>query len=201
MVIGQTSLFPPEGKLRDRVELARITVADARHALEKYHYLHRTRTGRQVNYAVSVDGVVDGVITYAYPMMSAPLLGTPSDELIEFARLYLHSNGHNVASCAINQSLRRLRQDWATEYPDAKQLQLCVSWSDTTRHRGIIYLASNFVWVHRTKGRSENHRPGNAVGSKRGARAAHGDYSNDKDCWVYWFDAKTREAARKEAAL
>ena len=44
--IGQASLFAPEGKLKNRVELQRISVAEARNALEKHHYLHRARTGR-----------------------------------------------------------------------------------------------------------------------------------------------------------
>ena len=98
-MIGQMTLEMPTGKLRNRVELQRISTAQARFALERFHYLHRARTGRQVNYAVLIDGVVDGVITYAYPMMSAAIEGIPSDEVLEFARLYLHSNIPHTASC------------------------------------------------------------------------------------------------------
>ena len=93
-MIGQTALFAPETTepLRKRVTIELVTCAYARHTLETYHYLHRTRTGRQLNYAVYIDGQIDGVITYAYPMTSSPIDGVPSDELLEFARLYLHQN-------------------------------------------------------------------------------------------------------------
>lgn len=184
-MIGQSVMFATtEGKLRNRVELSLCGVADVRQALERWHYLHRARTGRQVNYLILQDGTVEGVITFAYPMMSAPLCGVPSDEVLEFARLYLHHNTPHVASCAIGKSIRRIVRDFATLYPEAKPPRLLVSWSDTTRHVGTVYRASNFTWLRRTKGQPH----GNKAGSKRGVREQHGDYSNDKDCWVYPLD-------------
>lgn len=155
---------------------------DARYMLEKFHYLHRARCGRQINYAVSIDGVVDGVITYAYPMMSAPLEGVPSDELVEFARLYLHSNIPHTATCAIGKTLKRIRKDWITMFPDAKPLRLVVSWSDTEYHVGTIYKAANFKWLRRRKGQ----QPGNVKPPpNRASRPKHSDYDHEKDCWVY----------------
>jgi hypothetical protein len=183
-VIGQLSLESVDASLplRRRVSVQLVTLASARQAFEKFHYLHRARTGRQLNYAVLIDGVVDGFITYAYPMMSADLCGVPSDELLEFARMYLHSNIPHTATCAIGQTLRRVKRDWVQSFPDAKTPRLVVSWSDTTRHLGTIYTAANFVWLRRTKGQPHGNKPG----SKRGAREQHGDYSHDKDCWIYW---------------
>lgn len=185
-MLGQISMFAPDKTLplRQRVSLQIIALEDARFMLEQFHYLHRTRVGRQINYAVLVDGIVDGVITYAYPMMSVPLLGVPSDELLEFARLFLYQNIPHSATCAIGKSIKRIREDWAREFPDAKKLRLIVSWSDTTRHKGTIYKAANFEWIKRSKGTP----PGNSASSKRGSRDKHGDYSNDKDCWVYWLN-------------
>jgi len=182
-MIGQGSLFAPapELPLRQRVQVQIITVAQARYALEKFHYLHRTRVGRQINYAVLIDGVVDGVITYAYPMMSAPLNGVPADELIEFARLYLAQNIPHSATCAIGKTIKRVKSDWLRLFPDAKPPRLVVSWSDTEYHKGTIYKAANFTHLKRTKGQPH----GNKAGSKRGERAKHGDYSHDKDCWIY----------------
>ena len=183
-MIGQTSLFAPEPHLplRKRVQVERCELRDVANVLRQLHYLKRTRTGRQLNYLIYVDGVVDGVITYAYPMMSADLAGVPSDELVEFARLFLKSNIPHTASCAIGKSLRRLAKDWAASFPDAKPLRLVVSWSDTEYHVGTVYKAANFKWLRRSKGVA----PGNTAGSKRGARDKHADYSHDKDCWVYW---------------
>ena len=183
-MLGQGALLRPDDSepLRNRVQLEIISTADARYTLENFHYLHRARVGRQINYAVIINGVVDGVITYAYPMMSASLLGINSDELIEFARLFLFQNIPHSATCAIGKSLKRIKKDWLTYFPDAKIPKLVVSWSDTEYHKGTIYKAANFEWIKRTKGQP----PGNKPGSKRGERSQHGDYSHDKDCWVYW---------------
>ncbi len=187
-MLGQMTMFAPDATLplRKRVTVERVGLADVRMMLERFHYLHRVRTGRQLNYAVLIDGIVDGVITYAYPMMSAALAGVPSDELVEFARMYLHSNIPHSATCAIGQTLRRVRADWLTVYHDAKAPRLVVSWSDTVYHKGTIYKAANFEHLRRTHGQP----PGNKASSKRGARAQHGDYSHDKDCWIYWLDKK-----------
>jgi hypothetical protein len=184
-------MFAPDMALplRKRVSVERVELADVRMMLERFHYLHRVRTGRQLNYAVLIDGVVDGVITYAYPMMSAPLAGVPSDELVEFARMFLASNIPHTATCAIGQTLRRVRADWLAEYPDAKPPRLVVSWSDTVFHKGMIYKAANFEWLKLSKG---DHRtaPRNQAGTKRGVREQHGDFAHDKDCWVYWLGKK-----------
>jgi hypothetical protein len=182
-MLGQISLFAPDKQLplRRRVSLEQIAVADARYMLEKFHYLHRTRVGRQINYAVLIDGQVDGVITYAYPMMSLPIAGVPSDELLEFARLYLHQNIPHSATCAIGKSLKRIQRDWMREFPDAKLPRLIVSWSDTTRHKGTIYKAANFEWLRKTKG----YQNWNTKNSKRGNRKKYDDIINIKDCWIY----------------
>ena len=184
-MLGQLSLFAPDKELplRQRVQVELITTAQARYTLEKWHYLHRCRTGRQLNYAVLIDGVVDGVISYAYPMMSVSLEGVPSDELLEFARLFLYSNIPHTATCAIGKTIKRIRKDWLTAFPDAKVPRLLVSWSDTEYHKGTIYKAANFRWVRRSKGALH----GNLATSKRGSRTPHGDYRHDKDCWIYDF--------------
>jgi len=187
-MIGQASLFTPDMTLplRKRVTVERITVAQARYALENFHYLHRTRTGRQINYAVLIDGIVDGVITYAYPPGSFVLLGLQPGQFIEFARLYLHSNIPHSASCAIGQTIRRIRSDWALLFPDADVLQLIVSWSDKEYHTGTIYKAANFQWLRVTKGASQG---GLTKGKKRwGERGKYTDLAHDKDCWIYWLE-------------
>jgi len=184
-MIGQMSLFPATGKLKNRVELIEVELSDVRQVLEERHYLKRARTGRQINYAIIIDGKVDGVITYAYPMMSADLCGCKSDEILEFARLFLASNIPHSASCAIGKSLRRIQRDWSKKFPDAKPVRMIVSWSDTTRHIGTIYKASNFVWLRRSDGKQKG--GDNGKHTKRGARVIHADMRHDKDCWIYNF--------------
>jgi len=180
-MLGQMSLDQTTGaSMKQRVRVHQISLKDARYTLERFHYLKRCRTGRQINFAILLDGVVDGVITYAYPMMSASLLGVPSDELVEFARMFLASNAPLEATCAISKTLRPLPRMWAQLFPEAKALRLAVSWSDTEYHDGTVYRAANFVWVRRTKG------------------VPHGDYRHDKDCWVYPFNAKWREELRAQ---
>ena len=186
MILGQQAMFAPtmDLPLRKRVSIQIAELKDVRFMLQRFHYLHRVRTGRQINYAVLVDGVVDGVITYAHPMMSASLLGVPSDQVLEFARLYLHRNVPHSASCAIGKSLRVIHGDWMRLYPQSKEPKIVVSWSDTVHHKGTIYKAANFTWLKRTKGQP----PGNKVGSRRlpASGIRHEDYKHDKDCWIYW---------------
>lgn len=185
-MIGQTLLWAPEPTLplRKRVTVERITAAEARHALVTWHYLHRVRTGRQLNYAVAIDGVVDGVITYAYPACSKSIDGVIPGEVLEFARLYLHSNVPHTASCAVGQTLRRIRRDWQQAWPDAPPIRMVVSWSDRTRHVGTIYKAANFQWLKVSKGdhRSAVRKP---CPSRYGLRKLHPTLGNDKDCWIY----------------
>lgn len=183
-MLGQYSLFTPSEtlSLRHRVTVQIISTSDASYMLKRFHYLHRVRVGRQINYAILIDGQIDGVITFAYPMISSPICNVSSDELIEFARLYLHKNIPHTATCAIGKVLKRIKQDWQLLFPTAKTIKLDVSWSDTVFHKGTIYKASNFTWLKRTKGSP----PGNSATSKRGKRENHSDYSHDKDCWIYW---------------
>ncbi len=183
-MIGQASLFQPDATLplRKRVEVQIITVAQARYALEKFHYLHRVRTGRQINYAVLIDGVVDGVITYAYPMTPADFAGVANAEILEFARLYLHSNIPHSATCAIGKTLKCVVTDWTRLYPDASIPRLVVSWSDTEYHKGTIYKAANFVWLKRSAAHAwKNEHRANTYGLRR----CYPEAMHVKDCWIY----------------
>lgn len=184
-MLGQFALFQPDKELplRQRVQVEIITVAQARYTLETFHYLHRARVGRQINYAVLIDGVVDGVITYAYPCTSWPISGVPSDELIEFARLFLYQNIPHTATCAIGKTLKRIRADWLRAFPDAKTPRLIVSWSDTEYHKGTIYKAANFTLDGQTKGYKQ-WKP------SRPTKHRGGDYEHIKDRWIYWLEKR-----------
>jgi hypothetical protein len=184
-MLGQASLFPPDITLplRKRIDIRLATAAEARYAIESFHYLHRMRTGRQLHYAIHIDGIVDGYITYAYPVGANHLLGYSPGEIVEFARLYLASNVPHSASCAIAKSLRRLPKDWAALYPEAATLRLVVSWSDRHFHKGTIYKAANFEWLGESKGAAAG---GLTRGHTRwGERRKYADQAHLKDCWIY----------------
>lgn len=182
-MIGQASLFPVDTTLplRQRVAVEIITLEQARFALEKFHYLHRVRVGRQINYAVLIDSVVDGVITFAYPMISSPIENVPSDEIIEFARMFLYQNIPHSATCAIGKVLKRIKSDWTLLFPDSKIPKLVISWSDTVFHKGMIYKAANFTWLRKSKHSGLGHYRG-----KDKPRTKHEDFKHEKDCWIYW---------------
>ena len=185
MMLNQIALFKPDESLplRRRVELQLCDLRDVRGILEHRHYLGRTRTGRQLNYLVLIDGIVDGAITYAYPFTMTPIANIPIDEVLEFARLWLRSNIPNSASCAIGKSLRRIKNDWMTSYPDSKEPRLVVSWSDTTRHKGTIYKAANFRLDGSAKVRPRRHLGSVADWATRKQNA---DAYHIKERWVYW---------------
>ena len=187
-MIGQQSLFVPDHDLplRKRVPVEIIDLAQARSTLEQLHYLHRCRTGRQINYAVLIDGVVDGVITMAYPSGAMTLLNLRPGEFVEFARLYLAHNIPHSASCAIGKVLRRFRDDWMRLFPEAIEPRLVVSWSDQEYHKGTIYKAANFQWLRESPGAAAG---GSRRGHKRwGERGRYADLGHTKDCWVFWLN-------------
>lgn len=192
MSLGQLSIFPPEksAKLKNRVELVITPLADIAYILKKCHYLGRVRVGRQINYAVLVDGVVDGVITYAYPFTTSKICGVGPGEVIEFARMFLYRNVPHTASCAIGKSLRRVRRDWMKMYPDAPVPRLVVAWSDQVYHKGTIYKAANFTHDGVAVGRSNRHK-----GDCWGPRKKYNDYEHKKDRWIYWLDKKNGKAS------
>lgn len=182
-MLNQIALFKPDKSLplRRRIELQLAELRDVRGILEGMHYLKRVRMGRQLNYLILIDGVVDGVITYALPMMSADFHDVPSDQVLEFARLFLKSNIQHSASCAIGKSIRRVKRDWVQRFPESPEPKIIVSWSDKTRHKGTIYKAANFKHDGITKSGG-----GNTKNSKRGFRKKHSDYGHLKDRWIYW---------------
>jgi len=185
-MIGQIDMFHESSDLplRKRVSLQIVTTATVRSALVKYHYLHRARTGRQLNYEVSIDGVVDGVITFAYPMMSAPVNGVPSDEMVEFARLYLHSNIPHSASCAAGRHSSESRRIGRKRFRHQNQYEWLyrgptqhVTWALSIKPPILSMMELVEGGVH-----------GNSEISKRGARVAHDDYKHSKDRWIYMLD-------------
>ena len=187
-MLGQMTMFAPDATLplRKRVTVERVELAQVRVMLERFHYLHRVRTGGQLNYAVLIDGVVDGVITYAYPMVIGKIAGVPTDEVIEFARMYLHQNIPHSATCAIGQTLRRIGADWLSIAPHMKPPRLVVSWSDATVHKGTVYKAANFEHYHRSTPKQK--------GEGGWARAVErADFVHEKDCWLYWLGKKGGE--------
>lgn len=160
-------------------------LSELRWMIEEVHYLHRVRTGRQLNYRIRFNGSVEGAITYALPtVLNGQIAGVPVQNCIEFARLVLLHNIPHAASCAIGRSLRRIRQDWLERYPTAPLPKLVVSWSDATMHQGTIYKASNFTWLRRTCYDSRK-ADRNTANAKRGYHRRTDDNRHPKDCWIY----------------
>ena len=192
-MLGQISLFKSEeqGNIRNRVELIAIDFESARYMLTNFHYLKRARTGRQINYAVLFDNVVEGVITYARPFTTTKIEGIEIDRCLEFARLYLVNNRAHVASCSIGKSLKRICKDWMLCYPESKVPVLVVSWSDRELHKGTIYKAANFIYSGSSRPRP--HRTGRWKN--------YPDYFHSKDRWVYWLDKTMRKNKKTHESI
>lgn len=150
-----------------------------------HHYLHRARVGRRLSYGIFIGTELEGVITYAYPMICSKICGVPSDEMLEFGRMFLRHNIPNMASRSISFTLKRVRADWIKKYPSAKEPKLIITWADTVVHRGTIYKASNFWYFRRTKPRARGPNRNNAFVGGREMRA---DHWHPKDCYLYPLD-------------
>ena len=181
--------------LRSRVSLAIAPLAEANRVFIEHHYLHRGRTMAQLAYWIEVDRTRVGALLFALPRLSVPFRGHHPMTLIELARLWLdpavqgvwvrdhRGRPHNlpVASCAIGQSLRLVRQDWAGKYPHLPAIDACVAWSDRHLHEGTIYRATNFVHV----GRSGGSLPGGSRRRSGGSHVQHADYRREKDAYLF----------------
>ena len=51
---------------------------------------------------------------------------------------------HNLASCAMGESIKIVKTDWYMKYTNLPKIDAIISWSDDKRHKGTIYKSSNF---------------------------------------------------------
>lgn len=92
--------------------------------------------------------ILVGIITYGVPSQQGVRIGLlgrqHSDHILELNRLCLLENNRNEASILVGQSLNLLRQKFSqTNSPKA-----IISYADTEQeHKGIIYQATNFLYV------------------------------------------------------
>ena len=183
--------------LSDRVGLQIADLREATQVIVQHHYLHRGRTMAQMPYWVTLDHERVGVILYAYPRMSVNYQGYHPMELVELARMWLDpsvqglrvvdSKGREhafaVATCAVANSLRRIRTDWHGKYPHLPDVQAVVSWADQEHHEGTIYRASNFAAV----GTSGGSLHGSRLRPNGGHDQLNADYRHLKTAFVYRF--------------
>lgn len=196
-----------EGPVRSRVSLRVAPLAEANQVFVEHHYLHRGRTMAQLAYWIEVDGCRAGALLFALPRLSTAFHGHHPMAILELARLWLdpavqdvwvrdhRGRPHNlpVASCAIGQSLRRVRQDWAGKYPHLPAIEACVAWSDRYLHEGTIYRATNFTYVGRTRGS----QPGRGRRRSGGTHLPHTDYRREKEAYLFTWP---RPVSRQELA-
>jgi len=129
---------PNVGKLSKRLTLEIAEIKEATRMLVVYHYLHRGRTMAQLHYWILIDGIKVGVLSFAYPRLSAELFNFSSMNILELARLWISSDVQDhkfrssaksthhavsVASCAIGKALRRIQVDWYKKYMLEKYLK------------------------------------------------------------------------------
>jgi hypothetical protein len=147
----------------------------------------------QLPYWIEYDGCRAGVVLFALPRLSRPLLGISPMQLLELARLWLHpdvqelrvagSDGREhaacVGSCAVARAVRRAPGDWAAKYPRLPSVRAVVGWSDDEHHEGVLYRAAGFQAVKKSGGALH----GTARRRNGGRDQAHADYLHEKTLW------------------
>jgi len=195
--------------LRQRVGLEIANLKEAPAVIVKNRYLHRGRTMAQMPYWITFDGNRCGVLLFALPRMSVPFHGHKPMALVELARMWLDPmvqgsrvmdrNGQehslSVATCAVGQSLRRIRNDWHGKYPHMPLISGCVSWADDVHHEGTIYRAANF----REVGKSGGSLHGTANRRNGGRDQAHSDYLHPKTAFLYEWSRRVPASDLKRA--
>lgn len=130
-------------ELRNQLEIAPISVTDARKAVMRWHYSKRMPIGRLVCHGVWELGAFVGVIMYGRG--ASKELGTQwgctSLECCELVRIALAPGRKVPTSRALSVSLRMLRKS----SPD---LKLVVSFADSAQgHVGKLYQSTNWVYA------------------------------------------------------
>lgn len=134
-------------------------------------------------------------------MMRTGYLGLSSNEMLEFARLYLVENVPGLAVYSIAASLRFVVRDWKVAFPTAPIPRVVVSWHDTVHHKGTVYKASNFVFYRLTKPRKRGpmrytkKREGNK--GFEGGRTYTQDDAHVKGTWLYPLDKQMRKVIKE----
>lgn len=196
-------------RLKHRVSLEIADLKEATAVIVRNHYLHRGRTMAQMPYWILVDERRAGVLLYAYPRMSATFHGFGPMNLLELARMWLDpsvqglrvtgSDGREhafaVATCAVGNSLRRIRQDWHGKYPHLPDISAVVSWADQEHHEGTIYRAANFNEV----GASGGSLHGSTYRRNGGHDQLNLDYLHVKTAYLYEFHRSLSASERASA--
>lgn len=191
---------PYRGKISERITLTEANLKEATRIIVFYHYLHRGRTMAQLAYWIEVDGIKAGVLLYSLPRLSVPICGIKPMNLLELARMWLSpdvqgftvkdSRGKkhalSIASCAVSQSMRRVRIDWFRKYPHLPDISALVSWADNVHHEGTIYRAANFV----ESGQSGGSFHGRRRRPNGGRDQMNPDYAHTKTMFIYRFKSE-----------
>lgn len=195
-----------EQPLRQRIVLTKAELREATEVIVKNHYLHRGRTMAQLPYWINLDRERIGVMLFALPRLSVQYHGYHPMKLLELARLWIdpavqgktvvarngstHSSA--IAGCAVASALRRIRSDWGIKYANLPKPMACVAWADLSRHRGTVYLATNFEYLGTSRGKP----PGKWIRPVGGTHLDHPDYRSPKAAFLYRWHHPDREATQ-----
>ena len=136
-----------KGKLSKRLTLEIAPLKESNLVIIHHHYLHRSRTMSQLSYWICIDEIPVGVILYSLPRINVPIDGIEPMNLLELARLWIHPSVQNltyedrngkshslsVASCAMGNSIKRVKTDWYMKYSNLPKIDAVISWSDDKR--------------------------------------------------------------------
>jgi hypothetical protein len=211
--MSRTVEEPSVARIGLALRIERASLREATEVIVKNHYLRRGRTMAQMPYWITLDGARCGVVLYALPRLSSrtPKFDNHSPmQLLELARMWIapefqahqvmdsqgYPHSFPVATRAIAMTIKRVRQDWYGKYPHLPEPRAIVAWSDTTRHSGTIYRASNFRHVGQSGGvgHRSNRRPNG------GSDQLRDDYLHVKDAYMHSF-RRALSASQREAAL
>lgn len=145
----------------------------AQQQVTQSHYLHHPVDvrGRPLAYLIRHEGIPMGCLIFARPEATRcnGWYGSVEDvqagrcpltrwQVLNLARVWLHpglqAGGQwyvpNTASWAIGQALRRVGYDYLIHRPvvwmdEPYEIRECLSYCDTSKHRGTLYRACNFA--------------------------------------------------------
>jgi hypothetical protein len=137
--------------------VSRITIAEAKSILSKYHYLGCVaKSGYNYGVLTSTGELVGCIIFTGIPTpeLAAGMFGllrTEQEGLFELSRLCLSKDSqlveHNLASWFISKAIKLLRK--------STKVRAILSYADSDHHTGVVYRASNFGYYGLSASRSD----------------------------------------------
>ena len=157
--------------IKEKYEIRKITNEEGLHIILENHYLHRARPA-SYSFGLFENNELIGVILYsvpASPTVSAGICGKEErNNVMELARLWIKDDSlKNAESYLIANTIKQVKEDIIISYSEPQH-----------NHRGVVYQATNFIYIGLSAKRTDPKIKGMEDKHNRGLEFGQGKTQN-----------------------